>query len=170
MELNAAMRRAVAACLRHAPCRNPALLQLLKTDDGAGGLPGTEMDASFVDDAEIAALNTQYRGKPRPTDVLSFSQNEGEEFPTDIGAPAIALGDLLISIETAARQAEERHHDLATEVTFLAVHGTLHLLGYDHGTSAQRRAMWQQQEAIVERLQASHYNLSTREEAGVKPV
>jgi probable rRNA maturation factor len=86
--------------------------------------------------------------------VLSFSQFEGEEFPFELPADSLPLGDLVISIETAARQAAERHHSLATEIAFLAVHGTLHLLGYDHVTSAQRRAMWKQQEAIVELLQA----------------
>ena len=110
---------------------------------------------SFVSDAEIAELNTLYRRKPRPTDVLSFSQTEGEELPFDLPTNPLPLGDLVISIETAARQAAERHHSLATEVAFLAVHGTLHLLGYDHVTSSQRRAMWKQQEAIVQRLQTS---------------
>jgi probable rRNA maturation factor len=113
----------------------------------------SEIDVSFVSDAEIAAMNTHYRHKPRPTDVLSFSQIEGEEFPVEMLADSLPLGDLVISIETAARQAAERHHSLTTEVAFLAVHGTLHLLGYDHVTSAQRRAMWKQQEAIVQRLQ-----------------
>jgi probable rRNA maturation factor len=113
----------------------------------------SEIDVSFVSDAQIAELNTHYRHKPRPTDVLSFSQTEGEEFPFELPADPLPLGDLVISIETAARQAAERHHSLSTEVAFLAVHGTLHLLGYDHVTSAQRRAMWKQQEAIVELLQ-----------------
>ncbi|HEX8236851.1 MAG TPA: rRNA maturation RNase YbeY [Abditibacteriaceae bacterium] len=115
----------------------------------------SEIDVSFVSDAEIAELNTLYRRKPRPTDVLSFSQTEGEELPFDLPTNPLPLGDLVISIETAARQAAERHHSLATEVAFLAVHGTLHLLGYDHVTSSQRRAMWKQQEAIVQRLQTS---------------
>ena len=62
------------------------------------------------------------------------------------------LGDLVISIETAIRQAAELKHDLRAEVAFLAVHGTLHLLGYDHGTDAQRRKMFALQDAIVARV------------------
>ncbi|HEX8834843.1 MAG TPA: rRNA maturation RNase YbeY, partial [Abditibacteriaceae bacterium] len=110
----------------------------------------------FVDDAEIAELNGDYRNKPRPTDVLSFSQIEGEMFPPEAFALApdapLSLGDLVISIETAERQARERHHSLETEITFLAVHGTLHLQGYDHQTSAQRRLMWKWQEEIADSL------------------
>jgi probable rRNA maturation factor len=115
----------------------------------------SEIDVSFVSDAEIAEMNTHHRHKPRPTDVLSFSQLEGEAFPVEMLTDPLPLGDLVISIETAARQAAERHHSLTTEISFLAVHGTLHLLGYDHVTSAQRRAMWKQQEAIVQLLQES---------------
>lgn len=137
-----------------------------------------EVDVSFVSDQEIEVLNANYRNKPRPTDVLSFAQNEGETFPTnastappnDPNSPqsidgfgmlsgfasdemdAFSLGDIVISIETAWRQARERDHDFETEVSFLVVHGALHLLGYDHATSAQRRAMWKQQDEIVARL------------------
>ena len=143
----------------------------------SGALP-FEVDVSFVCDEEIEVLNANYRNKPRPTDVLSFAQNEGETFPTnasttpsnDPNSPQSAdgfgmlsgfasdemdvfsLGDIVISIETAWRQARERDHDLETEVSFLVVHGALHLLGYDHATSAQRRLMWKQQDEIVARL------------------
>jgi probable rRNA maturation factor len=137
-----------------------------------------EVDVSFVSDEEIAVLNADYRNRPRPTDVLSFAQNEGETFPMGTGTEppnfrdfpqsvdgfgmlsglatdemdAFSLGDIVISIETAWRQARDRDHDLETEVSFLLVHGALHLLGYDHATSAQRRAMWKQQDEIVARL------------------
>jgi probable rRNA maturation factor len=108
-----------------------------------------------VDDAEIAEMNARYRTKPRPTDVLSFAQSEGEPFPpSGAAAPGhVMLGDIVISIETAARQARERHHSLETEVEFLAVHGCLHLQGYDHRTPPQRRAMWQRQDAVITALQ-----------------
>ena len=65
---------------------------------------------------------------------------------------AWGLGDVVISIETAARQAQELGHDLRAEIAFLAVHGTLHLLGYDHGTDAQRRKMFALQDEIVARV------------------
>ena len=111
------------------------------------GNPIYEVDISFVTDAEIAALNGEYRGRARPTDVLSFSQIEDAP-DTDFNfsdfngtqvetpePPIVPLGDIVISIETARRQAAERGHDLATEVNFLAIHGALHLWGYDHVTA-----------------------------------
>ena len=104
------------------------------------------LDVSFVDDAEIHVLNRDYRGKDRPTDVLSFPQWEGETF--DFGEGPIALGDLVISIETAWRQARELGHPLESELDFLTIHGTLHLLGYDHVTAVERRRMWRWQEAL----------------------
>jgi len=108
-----------------------------------------ETDVSITDDAEIAELNERYRGKARPTDVLSFAQNEGDAFPE---TASMALGDIVISLETALRQARERNHSLLVEMQFLAVHGALHLLGWDHGTASQRRAMWKWQDEITENL------------------
>jgi probable rRNA maturation factor len=123
--------------------------------------PQPEIAITFVDDEEIAEMNAHYRRKPRPTDVLSFAQSEGEEFPgafeysdEDAETPDdfVTLGDVVISIQTAWKQAQERHHSLEDEVAFLAVHGTLHLMGYDHLRAHERRAMWKQQEAIWEQL------------------
>ena len=113
------------------------------------------VDMSFVSDDEIAELNRDYRHKNKPTDVLSFSQWEGDApfFVLPTGEP-LPLGDLVISIETAQRQAVELHHTLSQEIEFLAVHGALHLLGYDHIRDADRRVMWQWQEAITEGMKA----------------
>ena len=83
----------------------------------------------------IAQLNSDYRGIAAKTDVLSFSQLEGEAMPTVGGQ---LLGDIVISLPTAQAQAQEYGHSLAREVCYLAVHGLLHLLGADHG--AQMRA------------------------------
>ncbi len=113
-----------------------------------------ETALSFVSDAEIFEMNAQYRGKNKPTDVLSFAQNEGEVFPSSEENAARMLGDVVISIETARRQAEERAHSLSHEIEFLCVHGTLHLLGFDHITDKERRQMWRMQDAIVEILTA----------------
>jgi len=158
--LNRAVKRAVQATLRQAP---------LKIETGAGSTQPLEVDLSWVSDEEIAELNSSYRSKPKPTDVLSFSQCEdGELIPpmpgmdADSDAP-VMLGDIVISIETAQRQAVELKHDLLTEVTFLAVHGTLHLCGYDHGTSSERRIMWKWQEQIVATLTPGAAALSERE-------
>lgn len=104
------------------------------------------VDLSFVSDREMQQLNSDHRAKDRPTDVLSFSQIEGEAFPV---GEYIALGDVIVSIETALGQARELKHSLSREVAFLFVHGTLHLCGFDHQTASQRRAMWKLQDAIV---------------------
>lgn len=90
----------------------------------------SELSILLTDDEEIHRLNRTYRNRDRPTDVLSFSQREGE-FP----GPAVVLGDVVISIETAKRQAQERGHSLEGEILELLAHGVLHLLGYDHEIS-----------------------------------
>jgi probable rRNA maturation factor len=81
----------------------------------------------FVNDLTIHRMNSEYRGKDKPTDVLSFSQLEGEasEF-------AVSLGDIVISLDTAERQAKKFGVSLSREVLRLLVHGILHLCGYDH--------------------------------------
>lgn len=92
------------------------------------GLPDAELSLVLCDDPFIHALNRDYRGKDRPTDVLSFSMREGEEADPDDPV----LGDVVISLDTAARQAAEQGHPLDQEVRHLLVHGVLHLLGHDH--------------------------------------
>ena len=92
--------------------------------EGAAG----DITISVVDDAAIHAMNREYRGVDRPTDVLSFPAAEGETFPA---IPDAFLGDIAISLPRAEAQAEEYGHPLLRELSFLAVHGTLHLLGYD---------------------------------------
>jgi probable rRNA maturation factor len=110
-----------------------------------------EVGLTIVTDAEIHEMNRDYRGKNKPTDVLSFAQSEGDEFPFEVsGAEALPLGDVVISMETALRQSREQKHSLETELAFLAIHGTLHLMGYDHVTDAGRRVMWKWQEEIFE--------------------
>ena len=98
-----------------------------------------ELDFWLCSDDEIADLNREHRGKPGPTDVLSFPQFEPGERPTP-GLP-VALGDVVISAETAARQAEERGVSFETEIAWLFTHATLHLLGYDDDTEEGLRDM-----------------------------
>ncbi|MEE8409113.1 MAG: rRNA maturation RNase YbeY [Myxococcota bacterium] len=101
----------------------------------------TEADLSIVitDDASIRELNETWRGRDEATDVLSFSQLEGEG-PGPLGGRRV-LGDVVISIETASSQAETAGHSLDEEVQRLLVHGVLHLVGYDHerGDAEARR-------------------------------
>lgn len=93
---------------------------------------GAEVSLVLTDNAGIHALNREYRGVDRPTDVLSFPQFAAEEKIPE-GA---ALGDIVISLPKAAEQADEYGHSRRREFCFLFVHGLLHLLGYDHELSA----------------------------------
>ena len=110
-----------------------------------------EVDVTIVDDEEIHELNRQYRGMDKPTDVLSFALDEGEEDePELIGGPEEHLyGDIIISAETALRQAEEYGHGLEREMTYLAVHGMFHLLGYDHMTKEDKAEMRAKEEEAL---------------------
>ncbi|MDN5363206.1 MAG: putative rRNA maturation factor [Eubacteriales bacterium] len=110
------------------------------------GLGVREAGIILVDDEEIRRLNKEYRGIDSPTDVLSFALNEGEE----VEGADFLLGDVYISMERAVAQAEEYGHSLLREVSFLAVHGLLHLLGYDHQTEEERQRMRQKEEEILE--------------------
>jgi probable rRNA maturation factor len=89
----------------------------------------TELSVSFVSDDEMQQLNSQYRGKDRTTDVLSFSQLEGEE--DFFGVPTV-LGDLVVSLDTCKAQAVEYGVTEEQELLRLLIHGVLHLMGYDH--------------------------------------
>lgn len=130
----------------------PPLYPRLKTATVEALKTGFAIDFSMVDDAKIHALNRDYRGKDAPTDVLSFSLWEDDDgFPMpDSGA--VALGDIVISAQTAARQAAEQGHSFEREIAFLTIHGALHLLGYDHGKDSARRAMFSRQDAIFAAL------------------
>lgn len=111
-----------------------------------------EVSVVFADDDYIQELNCQYRGKDTPTDVLSFALEEGEEPDIYEGPPETLLGDIVISLETAIRQAESFGHSLERELAYLTVHGMLHLMGYDHETDEDKAAMRQQEEAILIQL------------------
>jgi len=107
--------------------------------------PETELSVLFTGDEHIHALNRDYRHKNKPTDVLAFALREGEG-----GDPEQAmLGDVVVSVDTAARQAEEAKKPLLAEVTMLLAHGVLHLLGWDHATAKQDRAMRAETERLV---------------------
>jgi probable rRNA maturation factor len=101
------------------------------------GFGATELSIALVDDTTIRELNRIYRSKDKPTDVLAFPMdNDGED-----GASAELLGDVIVSIPTARRQARARGRPVLAEVTLLLAHGLLHLLGYDHENDAQEREM-----------------------------
>ena len=113
-----------------------------------------ELSVTFVNNEEIHALNREFRDKDKPTDVLSFPLFEADEdFTVDPAIGAVALGDIVISAERAAEQAEEYGHSFTREVCFLAVHSTLHLLGYDHEVSEDdEKYMNDTQEEILAKM------------------
>jgi probable rRNA maturation factor len=107
-------------------------------------LKKSELSILLTDDDQIQRLNRFYRNIDRPTDVLSFSQRQD-----DLPDPASALlGDVVISVPTARRQAKERGHSVAAEVTRLLAHGLLHLMGWDHVTPAEARDMRRETERL----------------------
>lgn len=125
----------------------------------AEGMPdGVEVSVTLVDDEEIRTLNRDYRGQDAPTDVLSFPLWEPDEIaalrldPQRWPERPLLLGDVVISVETAVRQAEEYGHGLKRELGYLCVHGVLHLLGYDHQEEAARAVMRAREEAILSQL------------------
>ncbi|MCL5102593.1 MAG: rRNA maturation RNase YbeY [Armatimonadetes bacterium] len=107
-----------------------------------------ELSILLADDARIVELNKEYRDIDGPTDVLSFSQLEGEDEAIP-GVEEDLLGDVVISVETARRQAENQGHSLDREIDILLVHGILHLLGYDHAEPEDERVMFARQEEIL---------------------
>lgn len=110
-----------------------------------------EVSLSFVDDEEIQALNLEYRGKNSSTDVLSFPMFEEQELKmlSDNSMIPHLLGDIIISLPTAKRQAAEYEHSLKREVCFLVCHSMLHLLGYDHIEEDERVRMEKKQKEIM---------------------
>lgn len=98
-------------------------------------LPAAELSVLLTDDAEIHRLNREHRQKDKPTDVLAFAMDES------VPDPAGILGDVVISLDTAERQARSRRRPLLEEVRFLLAHGVLHLIGYDHAEPDEKREM-----------------------------
>ncbi len=116
-----------------------------------------EISVMFTDNEGIRVLNAQHRGIDRATDVLSFPMleydDDGEMFddPGDI-EDELCLGDIVISLERAAEQAEEYGHSFEREVGFLTVHSMLHLLGYDHMTEEEEKEMFGFQKEILAKM------------------
>ena len=126
-----------------------AILATLKYE----GFPfDAEVSVTFADNEYIHGLNNEYRGMDKPTDVLSFPMYD-DGFPYDECQHGCTLGDIVISLEKAEEQANELGHDLIREVAFLAIHSTLHLLGYDHERSPEEdEEQCRRQREILESL------------------
>lgn len=108
-----------------------------------------EVSVTFVDDEAIHELNREHRNMDKPTDVLSFSQLEGEELADLPEGEALPLGDIVVSLERCAAQAEEYGHSFDRELGFLVAHGMLHILGWDHPTPEEEQAMMAKTEEIL---------------------
>ena len=119
----------------------------------------TEVDITIVDDEEIHQLNRDYRNVDRPTDVLSFALDEDDEDePELLEGQLHLLGDIIISAESATRQAEEFGHGLEREIVYLAVHGLLHLLGYDHMVEEDKVIMRAKEEEALRAINLAEEN------------
>lgn len=108
-----------------------------------------ELSIVITGDKQIHKLNKLYRKKDRPTDVLAFALREGEFSELSSGRFGVLLGDVIISLPTAARQAKERDVAVLDETTMLLAHGLLHLLGWDHRNDAEDRAMRKETDRLV---------------------
>ena len=128
------MRRAALAALASGQERNARITVVL------------------TDDAQVAELNRQFRGRDSSTDVLAFGSDD-EMASLEIEEPRY-LGDIVISHERAAEQAVDLGHDLQRELETLVVHGVLHLLGFDDETPQERDRMWEAQEDVLAELEA----------------
>jgi probable rRNA maturation factor len=115
--------------------------------------PDHEVTVVVTSDEVVAELNRQYRGVVGPTDVLSFAAQEPAEGFISAPEAATYLGDVLIALPFTRRQAAELGRSLTDELRLLAVHGTLHLLGYDHAELDEEARMWARQDEILAGLQ-----------------
>ncbi|MFU0791435.1 rRNA maturation RNase YbeY [Cerasibacillus sp. JNUCC 74] len=119
--------------------------------DKEGVSQEAELSINFVDNKKIQALNRNYRQINKPTDVLSFAMQENGEGEIDIldeDLPLL-LGDIVISVDKAKEQAKSYDHSLERELCFLALHGFLHLIGYDHMTKEDEQQMFSRQKVIL---------------------
>lgn len=113
-----------------------------------------DLTVVLTDDKQLQDLNQEYLGIEAPTDVLSFPATE-----TDPETGRRYLGDILVSTPRAEKQATAAGHTLETELQLLVVHGTLHLLGFDHAKAEEKTQMWKTQAEILERLDLKQINI-----------
>lgn len=129
-----------------------AVRQVLLQEPSLQGRGPVEVSVALVDEPTIARLNGRYRGVDAPTDVLAFPLDDPGDpapAPPGEGQPRL-LGEIVISVPRAVAQAREYGHSVERELGFLAVHGCLHLLGYDHEDEPSRRRMRAREEAALQ--------------------
>lgn len=118
-------------------------------------LEDSELSILLCDDETIRELNRRYRAQDKPTDVLAFAMREGEPMELSDEGTASMLGDVVISLPTATRQARERGRPIVQEVTFLLAHGLLHLIGYDHQSRDEERRMSAMTDVLLAAVEAA---------------
>jgi len=115
--------------------------------------PAYELSLRLTDDAEIQDLNAHYRHQDKPTDVLAFAALEVDfPQPVQMQSSPLYLGDIVISVDTASRQAQQQKHTLQAELAWLATHGLLHLLGWDHPDENSLVRMLNQQALLLQSI------------------
>ena len=130
--------------LRRTLLRLPAIRNLIERILSAVGESKATLSIEFIGDRRMRRLNAQYRGRDMTTDVLAFAMREGP------GPRSVLLGDVVISVPRAAKQAAEHGHPVERELAVLLIHGVLHLLGYDHERSAaEARRMRRKERALL---------------------
>jgi len=122
--------------------------RVIRATLSAEGEPNAEVGVLITDDATIQRLNRDYRGTDAPTDVLAFAMREG----VDAHLHPELLGDVVLSLPTALRQAVEAGHSLEREVALLSIHATLHLLGYDHVEDDDAEVMERRERELFDQL------------------
>jgi probable rRNA maturation factor len=147
--------------LRSIPVRVAEVRRRAERMLGAARESEAVLSVLLCDDVTMAELNGTYRGRDRPTDVLAFSMREGTH--GELAGPL--LGDVVISVDTARRQAREQGKTISEELSFLLAHGILHLLGYDHQTEAEERRM----NALADGLRAAARGGRGRRRPGAGP-
>ncbi len=130
--------------------------KVARTILSASGCPDAQLSILIVDDANIREINRDYLNKDRPTNVISFAMQEG----LGAGVQPDLLGDVIISAETAARDAAEAGLDTESELCFLLLHGILHLLGYDHerGSAAEAKRMRKREKELFQLIKQEHFD------------
>ncbi len=129
-------------------CDQDRLISLADFSLNSMGIhPDSELSISIVDEEEMSSLHMQWMDEPGPTDVLSFPMDEMKPYSATTG-PGI-LGDIVLCPEFAAEQARTAGHSLQEELELLTVHGVLHLLGFDHRESDERKIMFAKQDELL---------------------
>ncbi len=129
-----------------------ATLTLFNNQD----LPAESMAVTITNNQTMTQLNHHYRGLNAPTDVLSFENLSDPDFPEVDPAMSHHLGDIIIAQPVAQTQAKAGGHTVLEEIILLSVHGSLHLLGFNHDTPEQKAEMWAAQSQVMTKLKLAH--------------